>query len=168
MGTDKAGLVHDGVPLGRRTALALRDAGLEVTVLGRTPIEGFPFQQDRVRFGGPLAALREFSSRRAHVFVASCDMPRFDAALVPVLLSRIGMHDAAIPSLDGRLQPLCALYTREAIVKLREPECAELLAVMAWVHGLRVLELDERTLQDAGLSPDLFRGANTPEEFERF
>ncbi|MCO5297469.1 MAG: molybdenum cofactor guanylyltransferase [Fimbriimonadaceae bacterium] len=156
MGRDKASLPVAGTPMGLRIAQSLRDAGIPVTVLGREPLEGFPFLADAQAFGGPLAALRAFRSTEPAVFVAACDMPRFDPRIVEFLQAQLGGHDAAIPALEGRLQPLCALYTEGALARLREPRFADVQAVMRWVDTLSIAQVE------TGFEPEWIRGANTP------
>lgn len=160
MGTDKARLLLDGVPLAERILRELRPICEPITVLGREPIPGCQFLADAVDFEGPLVALSRFAPSRAMVMVVSCDLPLFSGAIVEALARRIGAHDAVIPSLDNRIQPLCGLYRAEAFAK------ASLLAaqgehrIMAWLRCLRVLEVssdEEPTVVGA-------RNVNTPEE----
>src|SRR5580692_6938300 len=82
MGDDKARIVIDGVPMGLRLVRSLLSLEIPVTVLGREPIEGAAFVPDADAYAGPLAALEIFVPSHQHVFIASCDLPRFDSRLV--------------------------------------------------------------------------------------
>lgn len=47
------------------------------------------------------------------LWVAACDMPRLKRELYGYLASFLGDHLAVVPLLDGRPQPLAAIYTKE-------------------------------------------------------
>jgi molybdopterin-guanine dinucleotide biosynthesis protein A len=162
MGTDKARLPVDGLPQAKRIVNLLLSRGLSVTVLGREPVEGADFFADRVEFAGPLAALCQYAPRTAYVFVASCDLPRFDPAIVELLRRKIGAASAAVPVVDEFRQPFCALYSAQAFQKLKEIEDA---CAMGWLDALEAQLVTETELSEACVDPRAARGANTPEEF---
>jgi molybdopterin-guanine dinucleotide biosynthesis protein A len=164
MGRDKAELPVEGVPQAQRIAHILTAEGIKVTVLGRRPVPGADFLPDAEEFAGPLRALAHFRPTSPYVFVASCDLPRFDPRLVQVLREKIGSADAAVPVVDGFRQPLCALYRGAAFDRLERIEDA---CAMAWLEAIQTRLVDEDELALAGLGPSVARGANTPEEFER-
>jgi molybdopterin-guanine dinucleotide biosynthesis protein A len=74
---------------------------------------------DPVDDRGPLAAITAAEPALARaverVFVVSTDLPRFHAALVLALDARLGDREAAVPLIDGRPQPLVALYRRSVL-----------------------------------------------------
>ena len=125
MGADKASIVVDGAPLLARTVAALLEVTACVVVAARAGQPLPPLDPralvvvDPVDDRGPLAAIAaaEPSLARAvdRVFVASTDLPRFHAALVLALEARLGAREAAVPLVDGRAQPLVALYRRAAL-----------------------------------------------------
>lgn len=166
MGTDKGALLIDGEPMGVRIARSLTEHGYGVTVLGNIPSADFPQLPDADPFSGPLVAISDFQPVREWVFVCSCDIPLFDARLVEALFDGIDDYDAAIPSIDGRLQPLCALYTTRSVKIAHDLAVEGERRVMAWVQRLRFLEVNESTLAKYGLDPRCVLGANTPEELE--
>jgi molybdenum cofactor guanylyltransferase len=161
MGQDKAMLPIDGVPQAERIVRQLLNAQIPVTVLGREAVSGAKLIRDREEFGGPISALSRFEPVAEFIFVASCDLPQFDARLLPFLLDRIGDKEACAPEVDGYRQPLCALYSRAAFSKLTDLEdhCA-----MGWLNSLQTVVIPESELLGSGLQPAFARGANTPEE----
>ena len=165
MGSDKSEIEVDGVPTGLRTARALSEIGVQVTVLGRQPIESYPFLADEAEFQGPLAALSRFAPKEEMVFVASCDMPKFDASILRALQELIGKYDAAVPLINGELQPTCALYNSRSFFRIREAIQNGRRSLMAWLDILSVRSIDATELLEHGLDPNSLRGANTPEEF---
>lgn len=162
MGSDKATLEVDSVSMALRTARKLEELKIPVTVLGRTPLEGFGFIADQKDFQGPMVALSAFSPSRQWVFVASCDMPRFEASIVRVLanLATSTDADALIPSIEGRLQPLLGLYRDEAFASLSKG----MRSMMAWLNTLKVVALP---LEKSCLNVRHYVSANTPEELAR-
>ncbi len=158
MGEDKAKLLIDGVPQAKRIADSLLAAGIPVTTLGREPVEGCAFLADAAEFAGPLAALARFKPTAEAVFVASCDLPRFNARLVDFLASVLGDSDAAIPFVNGFRQPLCALYRASAFDRLDRLNDA---CTMAWVDALACAIVTEEDLRTGGIHPLSTQGANT-------
>jgi molybdopterin-guanine dinucleotide biosynthesis protein A len=129
MGADKASIVVDGAPLLARTVAALLEVTAYVVVAARAGQTLPPLDPraivvvDPVDDRGPLAAIAgaEPSLARAvdRVFVASTDLPRFHAALVLALEARLGDREAVVPLVEGRAQPLAALYRRAALGRAR-------------------------------------------------
>ena len=167
MGRDKATFPIAGVPLGELIVNFLVSHGLSVTVLGRTPISGAHFIQDSEDFAGPLVAIAAFQPSCDLVFIASCDLASFDPSVVDLLCAELGEHQAAVPVVDEKLQPLCALYRAEAFDLipgvLKDPR----KSMMAWLNRLSVKEVAENRLSDVGIATQAVRGANTPAEFEQ-
>lgn len=165
MGGDKSKLEVNGERIGQRTAAALRNAGYEVTALGREPLIGCRFLSDLGMFEGPLSALARFEPSCEHVFVASCDMPLFDARIVELFWMHVSPLDAEVPFIVGSLQPTCALYRARCW-----PEAKNLVkfgkrSMMAWLDTLQINAHDETVFREAGIDPRTCLGANTPEEF---
>jgi molybdopterin-guanine dinucleotide biosynthesis protein A len=116
MGTDKALVPVDGVPMAVRVALAMRGAGADdVICVGgdahALTALGLHFVPDAHPGEGPLGgiitslgAFRTVSGNvyrnSAHVVVAACDMPWVEAAHVSVLVDAL---DAAAPEVDVAL-----------------------------------------------------------------
>jgi molybdopterin-guanine dinucleotide biosynthesis protein A len=155
MGTDKASLMVGGVPLAVKIARALAEAGAEVTVLGREPIDGYRFQPDETPHSGPLVALASFRPAEEFVFVSSCDLPLFTSSVVSTLRGEIRDYDAAVPLLEERLQPLCALYRASSLLVASQMVAAGETRIMRWLDRLNI-----RTV------PELVgaRNVNTPDE----
>lgn len=162
MGTDKSKILVDGVPSSERILRLLAEDGWDPIVLGREPVASFPFQEDRTEFGGPLTALREFVPQQERVFVASCDLFRFESVVASTLDLLLGARDASVPRVRGRLQPLCAVYSNRAFDLLHSE--GALMRVMDWLALLDVVVADEAVLAAYGISPEWVLGVNTPDE----
>ena len=69
------------------------------------------------RDGGPLAGL-EAGLEAAHnevVLALACDLPYVDGELLEVLVDRLGRHDAVVPFVGARPDPLCAVYRKRSL-----------------------------------------------------
>jgi molybdopterin-guanine dinucleotide biosynthesis protein A len=75
---------------------------------------------DRGPLGGIVSACMDLHASR--IFVAAGDAPRVSAAIVQALLAAWESGDeSCVPEHDGRLEPLCALYDREALLRVGLP-----------------------------------------------
>lgn len=167
MGEDKASLIVDGLSMGDRMIHLLNEAGYVVTTIGRRPLGESRFLQDREEFSGPLTALALFEPCAPTVMVLSCDMPLFDPAIIGVLGRLIGEDlDAILPRIGGRLQPLVGLYRDSSWHSLRRLVESGERRLMAWVECLRVKNVSEAELKDAGIDLLTLRSANSPDELQ--
>jgi molybdopterin-guanine dinucleotide biosynthesis protein A len=108
------------------------------------------------------------------VFVASCDLVRFDARVVDVLQGAIlkspwpgpiaSRHCAAVPEIDGRLQPLCALYTKSAIGEAATALARGAHRITEMMETIEVFPVYEGAFLSSGVNPRAVLGANTPDE----
>ena len=167
MGQNKAELLIDGIPMAQRIVQELADIQLPITVLGRNPIEGAQFQMDLDHYGGPLAALAGFTPKKDLVFVTSCDLPLFDARVVHFLYSRMFKADGVVPIINGRHQPLCALYQASSLAIARGIFALGERRIMKWLDRLELLEVNEADFINASIPTVSVMGVNTREEFER-
>jgi molybdopterin-guanine dinucleotide biosynthesis protein A len=68
---------------------------------------------------GIVTGLRAIKSRYA--VVLSCDIPFVRRDVIQLLLERASGADAAIPkSIEGRIEPLCAVYCRNSMLRSAE------------------------------------------------
>jgi molybdopterin-guanine dinucleotide biosynthesis protein A len=131
---------------------------LEVrTVLDRLSGRGAP--------GGLHAALT--AAQTPWLFAAGCDMPFLSAEGIALLAARRAGAPAVVPRWEGHLQPLHALWSRQALPALERALAAGTpsLQRLAELVGAVVVEPEAwRAVDPAGLA---FQNANTPEEAER-
>jgi len=128
MGTDKAFVEIDGVPMAGRARHALVAAGAaEVLAIGgdsrRLATLGFDARPDSAPGEGPLAGIIDAlaAATESLVVVLACDQPEVGARLIRRLVSSFGpVDDAVVPIVNGRAQPLTAGYATRAGARLRE------------------------------------------------
>lgn len=119
--------------------------------------------------GGPTQGVAAGIQAMSHdvAFVCACDMPHLDPRVVKRLLDRLEGHDAVVPTVDGRPQPLHAVYRKTCAHAAREVAAEpgrRMRDLLERIDCLRLDEADLRDLPDWRLS---FENANTPEDLER-
>jgi molybdopterin-guanine dinucleotide biosynthesis protein A len=131
---------------------------------------GLPVFADTNRGVGPLEAIRTalLNSNSSRVVLAGCDLPFVTSELFSFLLGLQGGHDTVVPlSREGLLEPLCAVYSTDALAVVTELIASGERKVQRLFDRVptRFLAFDEIShLQGAEL---FFENVNTPGEFER-
>ena len=160
----------DGVPLLARVYENLREAA-PVVIAGRGGFSDAldmrldcPLVIDRVPDRGPLGGLVTACGavRAARVFAVAGDAPHVNASVLDALLDawRAG-DEAVVPSHGERIEPLAALYDREAL--LREGSALLAERASASMHAC-VERLRARTVT---MGADLFTNVNTADDLLR-
>ncbi len=173
MGQDKAALVHpDGRSLMRRTADLLREAGCASVVLSLRHDQEIPAGMDDCEIvrdaagggGGPLAGmLAGMATQPTEAWlVVACDLPRLDGATLSHLLDSTTADDVFLAyrsEFDELPEPLCALYTPEALKVLEDALAADFRCPRKVLirNACRLLE---------PVTPRALDNANTPEDWQ--
>ena len=168
MGTDKARLEINGLPLLERVAAAALSAGLPLLVIGRVrptdwSFASAVFAEDALPGHGPLGGLHTaLTLANGPVLALACDLPRLSAEAVRWLASqaseRIGEHGLVTIN-TRRWEPLFSCYA-PACLPLIETRLAE---GRLSLHGL--IESGDFSTAEAPdwLGPQLLN-LNTPED----
>lgn len=158
MGQDKARLVWEGVPLvvhqwGRLEGLM---AGA-VVIGGDYGDLGLPAVVDEHPGGGPLGGILTALGQSRSALILAVDMPKVSTATLRALLQR-PEGDAVVPRhVNGRIQPLAALYRASARAKLQAAFDGGVRRVVEAIGALDVAWYDT--------AADEFRAMNTPAEY---
>ncbi|MGA8532524.1 MAG: molybdenum cofactor guanylyltransferase [Candidatus Tumulicola sp.] len=160
----------DGEPMLQRVYRNARATGLPVYVAGSVQFgpagaarPDAPILADRWPGGGPLRAL--FSACQsiayARVFALAADEPQVGPALIRRLVAAWRAGDEAVVPVHGkRIEPLAALYVRNAVLR----ETGALLA--DGNESMRAL-LNAIQARLVTVSPSHFANVNTPGDFRR-
>lgn len=126
---------------------------------------------DRYAGEGPLAGLHAGLQEVSKPFawVIGCDQPLIDANAARFLLGRMqeGEYQAALPIIDGRPQPLHAIYRKETsgiadrLLASGNRRLISLLDEIAWIG------IAEREFGSMGLSARFADDIDTPEQNDR-
>lgn len=175
MGRPKAALRVGRLTLIAHSIAELRRRFSEIVVVAapaafqqfRIPTRAVTMVRDARPFQGPVPALK-LGLEAIHgevVFACSCDLPMLNAEVAAALCSMIDGYDALVPLVQGRLQPLHAVYRKG---------CARALGAMLAAGDSRLTNLLQRVRSRVIEEPDLARldpqlnsfvSVNTPAQF---
>src|SRR5690606_20109044 len=127
MGRDKAHLPLGGVALATRTARLPAAHFEDVLLVGRAPPADAPGRRVPDP-DGPPCALRGLvgaltAARGERVLVVATDLPLLGPELLLALVAW-PEADVVLPRVDGRMEPLCALWARERVLPLARAQLA--------------------------------------------
>lgn len=168
MGADKALLDWHGRPLVDHVAARLAPACTRVLIASgdglrlERPGEIADAVADSGPLGGLLAALE--AADAPLLAVVAVDLPHANAGVLSALASVIGEADAAIPLVDGRLQPLHAVYRTTGAERLRAYLDAGGRAVMGFLDRLSVAEAGPGVWSAADPTGRFAVNLNSPED----
>lgn len=174
MGADKSRLVLGGRTFVERAAEALAGVAPKISVVSARESDaglGLPLVRDLFVGAGALGGLHAALAgcRAPWAAVVSCDLPFVTGEMFERLASLSGpAFDAVAPRQpDGRAQPLCALYARDACLRAAER------LLRAGERRPRVLLAEVRTrwvapgdLADLPGSGRFFTNVNTPADYD--
>ena len=117
---------------------------------------------------GPLAGIYtglNASSTEWAVFCA-CDMPFLSPRIYHALLSNRDSHDAVVPIVDGRPEPVHAAYSRACLVPIRDKLATDDLKIAGFFQDVSVRYFSEDDVR--AIDPNLlsFFNINTQHDLE--
>lgn len=183
MGRDKALLELGGRTLIERSVERLRSLGMEPRICGSGPefARFAPLIPDNFPGCGPLAGIEAAlaaSDATLNLFLA-VDLPLLPAEFLSWMLQRAENSGAAatVPVFAGRLQPLCAVYSRRMAGILRQwlmrGDYKVMRAIEAAADHIDAFQVESVAAALAeGVWPfhpplrDWFRNLNSPQDYE--
>ena len=83
---------------------------------------------------GPLAGLHSglLAAKHSHALVVACDMPFLNVKLLNYMVSQPLNYDALVPKIEGWLEPLHTIYSRQCIGPIER---------MLEAHRFKILDL---------------------------
>jgi molybdopterin-guanine dinucleotide biosynthesis protein A len=171
MGSDKAALIYQGETLLKRSlAIAGQACGSVVICGSRARYGEFgevveDLEPGRGPLGGIQAALH--ATQTGLNLILSVDMPLIDAEFLRWLLEQARSFERQItaPQAQGQVQPLCAVFRREACMYVDEALAAQQYKVTALFRRAATRIISEEEIGAAGFNPKIFTNVNTPEEY---
>jgi molybdopterin-guanine dinucleotide biosynthesis protein A len=178
MGRDKPGLPFPGpddAPLVRRVAAEVDAVAGPPTIAGKQDYgTGWPLVSDEPGLAGPVGGLIAGLSANASplVLVLGADLPFPSAEMARGLGAIAREHpevQAVVPEREGRLEPLFAVYRRDALADLRSsarqwagPDRGP--SLRGTVERLRLRRVTETEWQVWDPAGESFINCNTPDE----
>jgi len=174
MGTDKALLRVGSTPMIARLIAECRRLTDEIRISaaagGDYASFGVPVVPDVHAEQGPLSGLHAglLSTVRPFVLLLACDLPGARADWLRRVIAFAPHHDAVIPrTADGRVHPLCAVYSRRCLPAVEHNLASGRNKMTALFDGgeLRVLWLDGAS---GGFADRDLHNINTPEDLAAY
>ncbi|MBI5594603.1 MAG: molybdenum cofactor guanylyltransferase [Elusimicrobia bacterium] len=163
-GSDKTRSRWGGRSLVAHVALGLRELVDDVVVVTRRPEalkglsrRGLRLVKDRFTDHHPMGGVATGLSTTRHraAFVCAADMPLIEPGLIGLLGEAASGYDAAVPVWRGRLEPLCAVYSKRSLGVLEKMVSEGRLALVDLfdIMPTRFVQEDEvRAVDPAGRS----------------
>lgn len=176
MGRDKAFLEFDGKTFIRTIAEKLSQKCSQLIIsankeeeIYRQQLNGidFEFVKDINPYEGPLNAISSVAEyiKNDLVFIATCDTPLLNPNLIDMFTLEIGSHQAVIPVIFDRLQPLNTLYKRDAIHKAKKVFTTK-KSLMNWVENLDYKLINQQKVAEVDRLILSYKSINTPQDYK--
>lgn len=172
MGTDKYLLPFFNFTLIERLIVELEKAVDEIILITRDPdkISFLPHK----KYGDAYPVASAFSGLHAGLkyasaelnFVLACDLPLFDARMVPYMIKQMHKKDLiAVPKTPQGFEPLCGLYAKKCLSEI-EKMFHEKNFTLSDLYKRVPTEVIPSVQIEAITHPDVFFNMNTPDEYE--
>lgn len=172
-GQDKAHAILAGKPLVSYVVETLQALFEDVLIVTNEPVSYEHFDvtvvSDIVRgagsLGGLLTALVHAKAERC--FVVACDMPFLNPTLIRRMLGRCKGMDVVVPSVQGDLQPLHAIYSKRCIGHIQERIAEGEFRIYDFYPEVLTFHLEERVCREVDPESRSFANINTQEDLAR-
>lgn len=179
MGQNKALLPVGNITAVERVIAGVRPfAGHLLLITNDAPAFSFlniSMEKDLRPYEGPLAGLEAamYAASADWYLLAACDMPLLQESVVNYLHDKTAATDkaAVVPSVEGRMQPLLAVYHRSTLSEITACLASERRSLRALLDSITFDTVTENDMIEAGVpKTDIassFYNMNRPEEYER-
>lgn len=118
---------------------------------------------------GPLAGIHAglLTSRHPYNLVVACDMPFTDPRLAAYLLEQAHGYEVVVPRIDGLLEPLFAVYSRDCLGPVQRSLEAGNRRAYDFYSQVRVRYVDEEEIDRITSRATIFFNINTPQELKK-
>lgn len=166
MGRDKALLPWGDRTLIEHVAAQVAEAAGNVTIIA-DPARYSRFRiatvADRRLGCGPLGGLLTALEQSEHPWnlIVACDMPHIDSNFLSALLDTAQVapgFECVVPLGPSGPEPLCAVYHRDALIKIRTALDRNILKMQTLIASLAARFIGVQDTQ-------IFRNVNTPEDW---
>lgn len=172
-GSNKAFALMEGTPLIERVLAVLKGIFAENIIITNSPDQyrhlGLAMHEDIVKGAGPLGGIWTALTaiKTPWAFIAACDQPFLNPALIRHMLTLLEGNDAVVPKMDWKIEPLHALLSKNCLAPVERLVRKGSLQVIGFLSEVRVryLEAGEIAAFDPGFKS--FVNVNRPEEIRR-
>jgi molybdopterin-guanine dinucleotide biosynthesis protein A len=118
---------------------------------------------------GPLGGIYSglLKSGSFYNLVVACDMPFLNVSLLKYMLQLTSGYDVVIPRVEGRAEPLHAIYSKKCLNPSKELLDRNVLRITAFFDKMRVRWIEEDEINKFDPEHLSFLNINTQTDFER-
>ncbi|MGE5172741.1 MAG: molybdenum cofactor guanylyltransferase [Betaproteobacteria bacterium] len=172
MGTDKAFLKVAGMPIIEHVLRSLNNVFQNIIIVTNAPERytayGVRVVSDVFDKRCPLTGVYSglLRSSEEYNFVVACDMPFLNSRLMAYMAGLAEGHDIVVPVINGRFEPLHAVYSRGLIPIIEDHIRRDRRKIQELYGQLRVRWVTEQEIDRFDPARTSFKNLNTPEEYE--
>ncbi|MFC1496614.1 molybdenum cofactor guanylyltransferase [Candidatus Margulisiibacteriota bacterium] len=124
--------------------------------------------RDKIKGVGPLGGIYAglLASDAEFNFITACDMPFINAELVKYM-KKTARSDVLVPSHAGKLEPLCAVYSKNCIPLIERQLRAGDYKIQNFFPEAEVEMVDEETIKKYDPAKATFLNLNTKKDLAR-
>ncbi len=181
MGKDKAFLLHKDQTFLRNILEKLDNFCNQIIIVGNREPELYLMESlglnaevifitDKYPYAGPLNGLLSASNiiKNDAVYITPCDTPLLNEKVIPFLAEKLDKFDAVIPEVDGKYQPLNAVYTKKALKKVEDIyEKENIRSLMGFLKKINAKVIHEDEIKKVDKDLLTYFSVNTPEAYQK-
>jgi molybdenum cofactor guanylyltransferase len=172
MGTDKAFLKLDGVPMIEHVLRPLKAVCRDIIIVTNSPrlyeAYGVAVVTDAFDMRGPLTGIYSGlrKSTDEYNFVVACDMPFLNPRLMAYMGGLAAGYDIVVPAVGDLFEPLHAVYRKElaAVIERQIRQERQRIRILFEIGRVRYVKEEEIDRFDPARRS--FKNLNTPQEYE--
>ncbi|HWP98114.1 MAG TPA: molybdenum cofactor guanylyltransferase [Syntrophomonadaceae bacterium] len=174
MGRDKTLITFNNETLIERVVREISKVADEIIIASNNTCKyGIPGTRevtDTYQGMGPLGGIHAglMEAKYSLAFVVAADMPMFSADLAKHLLGKAAGYDVVVPEMNGKWEPLCAVYARQCLKCIDKFLRQGKRTVFSIYSELKVLNICDEQLLFLKNGDNVFMNLNTPEDYEEF
>jgi molybdopterin-guanine dinucleotide biosynthesis protein A len=127
------------------------------------------FVKDIYPYEGPLNGILSGVEKIKNelVYITPCDTPLLNPDIIPFFAEIINGYDAVVPNIRGKIQPLNALYKKNALKFSKDVfEKERKKSLMAFLEKLNVKYINEEEIKKIDKKLYSYFSVNTPDSYQ--
>lgn len=172
MGTDKAFLKVAGIPLIEHVLRSLKSVFHDLIIVTNAPDRYSAYRvnvvSDAFDKRGPLTGIYSglMRSSTEYNFIVACDMPYLNTDLISYMAGLAEGHDIVVPSVNGLLEPLHAVYRKRLIPLLEYQIKHDRRRIREVFEKAKMRYVTEQEIDRFDPGRKSFMNLNTPKDYE--
>jgi molybdenum cofactor guanylyltransferase len=128
-----------------------------------------PIVEDLIKGVGPLGGIYTglISMPDEAGFFVACDMPNINRQLVRYMVGIKGNHEAVVPAVSDKIEPLHAIYFRSCLKSIKHLIDSKHYQVRLFYDSIPVRYVKEDEIRKFCCPTKAFFNINTPDEFAK-